>query len=172
VVQQATALSPSDRTVLEVSLSRMSGDAFGALTTLPLYCLGDLPSPDPRAVVLDHYDIWHSCLVVAREVLRSDARQPERVPRALDNLLNTATELRDAYIDLSTSRAYDEPMAKNACSRLVAAYERLPLLVQELSSELELDDSFLPSPRSVKRAAIERTLRWLADEVQSRAGKL
>src|SRR5579859_6478449 len=86
--------------VLEVSLSRMTRDAFGALATLPLYCLGDLPSSEPRQIVLDRYDIWHSCLVVAREVLRSDAGVADRASRSLDALLAGAAELRDAYLGI------------------------------------------------------------------------
>ena len=170
-MQQTTALSPSDRTVVEVSLGRMIGDAFGALATLPLYCLGDLPSPDRGQAVLEHYDIWHSFLVVVREVLRSDAGNSERIPESLEKLLNTATELRDAYLAIGAGGDHDAPAAKNGYSRLVTAYNHLPILVQQLSNELDLDDSFLPNPRSLKRVSYERTLRWLGEELQSRAAQ-
>jgi hypothetical protein len=146
----------------------MIGDAFGALATLPLYCLGDLESLDPGAIVLDHYDIWHSCLVVSREVLRSDGWNAEHVSGLIDDLLSTTAQLRDAYLAIATARTQDRTSAKNAHLLLVASYERLHNGVQQLVSELELDDSILPSPQSLKRVSYERTLRWLGEELQSR----
>lgn len=168
-MQQATALSPSDRTVLEVSLKRMTGDAFGALATLPLICLGDLPTPDPQAIVLDHYDIWHSCLIVAREILRSDGGAAEGVPDALEKLLVTVAELRDAYLAMIAASPAVEIDPNAIHLRIAAAYERLPILVQDLATDLDLRDALLPNTQSLKRTSYERTLRWLGEELQSRA---
>lgn len=146
----------------------MAGDAFGALATLPLYCLGDLPSSNPAAVILSHFDIWHSCLVVARETLRADAAALERMPQPLDDLLSTARELRDAYLAIHSDNAGNVDMSTEAYQRLVAAYERLPVLIRQLAEELGLDDSFLAAPQSVKHATSERTLRWLGEELRAR----
>ena len=60
-----------------VLLGLATGDAFGALATLPLYCLGELPSPDPRAIILDHYEVWRSYLIVVRQVLKADSDAPD-----------------------------------------------------------------------------------------------
>lgn len=149
----------------------MAGDAFGALATLPLYCLGDLPSSDPGAMVLSHYDIWHSCLVVARETLRADASSLEQMPPPLEDLLSTATELRDAYLALHLDGTADSDAASKAYRRLVAAYERLPVLIKQLGDELGLDASFVAPPQSLKRATYERTLSWLGEELRARTAQ-
>jgi hypothetical protein len=164
-VQQATTLSPADRTALEVSLARMTGDAFGALATLPLYCLGELPSPDPRVIILEHYEVWRSCLIVVREVLKADGGAPEIVQASLAALIDMTAELRDCYTQVNASYLTTPTSARTAYGRLVAAYERLPLLIRDLGVALELDTSFLPAPRSLKRTSYDRSLRAFGEAI-------
>src|SRR5258708_3802201 len=103
-MHQATKLSPADRTAVEVSLARLAGDAFGALATLPLYCTKELPAPDPGALILDHCDVWRSCLIVVREVMKSNGFTSDEMPAAVEALLKEITAIRDAYLAIHANQ--------------------------------------------------------------------
>jgi hypothetical protein len=165
---QASTLSARDRLVLEASLSRMVGDIFGALATLPLICLGDLPSPDPGRAVAERYDVWRSCLIVAREILRSSCDTPESASRSLDALLMAVGDIRDGYGEIADSIKTNRAASEAAYGRLADAYGRLPDLIRNFAGELGIDCTFLPAPQSVKHVASERSLRWFGEETRSR----
>jgi hypothetical protein len=159
-LQSQITLSPVDRTVLEASLRRMIGDGVGAVATLPLYCLGELPTADPEAIVESHFDIWHSCLVVVREVLRADHGE---IPEIIDQLFATVVDLRDAYLALA--RQGRKATAVTA-EQLVDSYKTLPILCRTLVQEFNLNDSFVPASDSLKQVSLSRTLQWVHDELQ------
>lgn len=164
-----TLLSSSDRAALEVSLGRLMTDALGALATLPLFCLGGLPADDPRAPVQDRYDVWRSCLIVAREVIRANAEAPESAMATVRASLNAAGDVRDAFFDIAESHQDAPAAAQAAFRRLSDAYDRLSSDVHELSESLGLEPSFLPAARSVRRVSFERSLRSLGEELDRRA---
>jgi hypothetical protein len=168
-VAHATTLSPSDQTAVEVSLRRMISDMFGALATVPLYCLGELETPDPRRVVLDHYEIWRSCLILAREILRSDPSEGGGWRPALDAMMSAIAELRDAYLVIAESARTAPTDAVSSFNKLVDTYSRIPQLASDLSRALEIDELDLPLTGSLRQGSHERTLNWLGDELRSRA---
>jgi hypothetical protein len=143
----------------------MTGDAFGALATLPLFCLGQLPSPDPLAVVRQHFDVWHSCLVVVREVMKAGGGMTDQDARdSLAALIELVADLRDAYIDIHLSHCTAPQGAAAAFERLQAAYDRMPLLVREFAATADVEASFLPKPHGLKAMTHQRTLQWLAQQ--------
>ncbi|HEY2588696.1 MAG TPA: hypothetical protein VGI81_23340, partial [Tepidisphaeraceae bacterium] len=117
---------------------------FGALSTLPLYCLGDLPSPDPGQIIGEHYDVWRSCLIVARETLRSSIDATASAHQSLNALLAAADNIRGRFSGIATSLKSDPTGAAAAYARLSEAYWRLPDLNRNLANELGIDCSFLP----------------------------
>jgi hypothetical protein len=146
----------------------MSGDVFGAVATLPLYCLGELPVADPVAVISQHYEVWRSCLIVAREILRSSSDAPEGAYRSWSDLLTAVDDIREAYVRIAACSKTDRAASEVAYGRLADSYGRLPDLIRNFGGELGIDCSFLPAPRSVKHVASERTLRWFGDEIRAR----
>jgi hypothetical protein len=168
-VAHATTLSPSDQTAVEVSLRRMIADLFGALATVPLYCLGELQTPDPRRVVLDHYEIWRSCLILAREILRSDPSEGGGWRTAMDAMMSAVAELRDAYLGIAEFARTAPSDALLSFNKLVDTYSRIPQLVSDLSKALDIDELHLPSAGSLRQRSHEGTLNWLGEELRSRA---
>ncbi|HSZ55803.1 MAG TPA: hypothetical protein VK797_09090 [Tepidisphaeraceae bacterium] len=166
-MQSTATFSPSDRATIETSLARMTGDAFGALATLPLFCLGQLPSPDPEAAIHEHFEVWHSCLIVIREVIKAAGAKGDRdTHAAVAALLDVVGDLRDAYIDIHHFHRAEPQRAADTVKRLQAAYDRMPSLVRDLAARLELESPFLPGPRSLKSVLPQRNLQWLSDEIQ------
>lgn len=164
----ATALSASDQTAIEVSLGRMVGDMFGALATLPLYCLGELPAPDPNQIVLEHYEVWRSCLIVTREIIRSDGSETADFRSSLDAMMTAAGDLRDAYLGLSASGRTDPARALAAYDRLAETYGHIPSLMGDVSRSLEIDHTYLAKPGSIRHSSYERALTSLGAELHSR----
>lgn len=164
-VQQAIKLSPADRSAIEVSLARMVGDAFGALATLPLFCTGQLPSPNPAAAILEHFDVWRSCLVVVREVLKSAGFGAAEMPDALHELMDQVATIRDAYGEIHSHHKTNRRHALLAFERLRENYGSLAESVRELGIGLEIDTTFLPGDRSLKKTSHDRSLRWLGEQL-------
>lgn len=169
---QTSTLTPRDRLLLEASLGRMVGDVFGALATLPLYCLGELPVADPAAIIGEHYEVWRSCLIVAREILRSSSEAPQGAYRSWGDLLRAIDDIREAYGRIANNSKTDRAATEAAFARLADSYGRLPDLIRNFGSELGIDCSFLPAPQSVKHVASERALRWFGDEIRAGASDL
>lgn len=164
-MQHAVTLAPSDRTAIEVSLSRLTGDLFGSISTLPLYCFGQLPSDNPADLINAHYEIWHSCLIVVREVLKGTGDTADAAHATLTELSQEIERLRQAYVQLQKS-------VESATFRdFEAVYETIPHLVRDLCDELELDPAFLPGSKSLRSVTFQRSLRWLKDEIGHRAGQ-
>lgn len=168
-VARATILSPSDQTAVEVSLRRMIADLFGALATVPLYCLGELQTPDSRRVVLDHYEIWRSCLIFAREIMRSDPSEGGGWRPTLDAVMSAIAERRDGYLGIAESARTAPSDALLSFNKLVDTYSRIPQLTSDLSKALEINELHGPLSGSLRQRSHERMMNWLGDELQSRA---
>ena len=167
-MQQVLLLSPADRATIESSLNRLIGNAYGAMATLPLYCLGELHALNPASLVTDRYDVWHSYLIMIREVLRS-ASSLDNISPTLDALFGTVNSLRDAFLELISGRTLDSDKARAAYNDLVSAYDHLVLNTIEIIRDLELQEQILPAENSLKRVCFERSLRWFGDELRAKA---
>ena len=117
---QTLTLSPSCRAVVETSLKRMVVNAYGAMATLPLYCVGELSTSESDSMVMERYEVWHSFLVVAREMLRSTSFfESAKVP--VDSLFEVVDHLRDAFLKLLHSRTMNRAAVRVEYERFVRA---------------------------------------------------
>jgi hypothetical protein len=170
-VPQSIALSEADLTVLNASLSRMVKRAFGALATLPLFCVGELDSNDLPQLIRDHHEAWHSFLIVARETLSSagiDSDGPEL--KAIAELLDAADVLRDSYLRLATCRTLPSQNVKAAYEQLAGAYARIPMCIKTIAGSFDLEASALMEPTRVSIASAHRSLARFAQDLQTITG--
>jgi len=164
-VEQATKLSSAERTNIAVALSRLVGDTFGSLATLPLVCLGELHLPDPEAAITDHFNLWRSYLVVVGNVLRT-AGFGETLPDGVKVLTDCITEIRDANRQILADHVGNPRTAVAAFARMESAFQRIPGAVRDLGMALDVDITFLPGQRSLKTWTHERSLRWLGERLR------
>ena len=167
-MEQATKLSPAERTAIAVALSKMAGDAFGSLATLPLFCLGELHSPDPERAVSEHYDVWRSCLVVVREVLRG-AGFGNELPITFSDLSDCVAGIRDAYLEILRDHTTNPQKALAAYALLEERYEALPTAVRDLGVAVDVDTAFPPGENSLKKVSYDRSLRWFGQKLRDSA---
>ena len=169
-MQQSLILTPSDRATIETSLARLIGNSWGAMATIPLYCVGEFNAPDAEMMVHERYDIWHSCLVVAREMLRSSLLI-ESVNSPMDALFSaTSEDLRDEFVKLMRSRDMSRDEVKRAYGRLAAAYEQLSISILEIGHALELSPELVPARNSLKWVVFERSMKWFGEELGALPG--
>jgi hypothetical protein len=164
-------LSSSNRAVVKTSLGRMVGNAYGALATLPLYCVGMITTSDPDSIVIARYDVWHSYLVVTREMLRSTSFL-ERGKTPLDSLFAAVERLRDGFLKLLHARTMNAAAVRIEYKRLASSYRRIASLVEILGQHLELTSPLVPAPDSLKYVVFERSLRWFGKELNKVAGTI
>ena len=164
-MSQATAIPRNDLAVLDNAVSRMAGCAYGALATLPLYCVGKLHTSDLRELILEHYEKWHSFLVVARETLRTGefSHAPETAP--INELLEVADQLRDSYLILAQCRSLSRARVRSAYKDLVDAYDGIPQCVERLGKSLGVHLSFRTHASSPRLIIAGRSLKWFDEEL-------
>ena len=164
-MSQTTAIPKNDAAVLDNAVSRMAGCAYGALATLPLYCVGKLHASGVPGLILEHHEKWHSFLIVARETLRTGefSHAPEIGP--INELLDVADKLRDAYLTLARSQSLPKEQVKSAYSNLVNAYGRIPACVDQIGKSVGTRLSFRTDSRSARLIVAERTLKWFGEEL-------
>src|SRR5665213_1584455 len=115
----------------------MVGDAYGAMATIPLYCVGKFDASEADSMVLARFDVWHSYLVVAREMLKSTSfLETAKVP--LESLFEAVDHLRDAFLKLLHAPTMDPIAVRGEYERLVSAYEQIPRSVEEIGEFLDL----------------------------------
>jgi hypothetical protein len=172
-MHQANSLSSNERAGLELALSRMTLNAFGSLATLPLFCLRVVNPPDVRSVIEERHDVWHSFLVVAREILRCGPKTLAGATPSVQTLFRAASDIRDAYVELAEHEncSPGQPMA--SYHKLANAFNQIRLCVEELKRLLapEVDLSPLSVRLMERRTYDERNLRWFGKEVQTRSAK-
>jgi hypothetical protein len=169
-VSQSIALSEVDLTVLDAALSRMVKRSFGALTTLPLFCLGELESTDLPEVIHDHYEAWHSFLIVARETLHAAGMAGSPESAAITELLGIADTLRDAYLELADCRTLSTVKVRQAFERLFESYIRIPKCICIITESLDLEVSAISEPGRLTIASGYRSLARFAEALQAVTG--
>jgi hypothetical protein len=163
-MSQATTVPRNDLAVFDNAVSRMAGCAYGALATLPLYCVGKLHTSGLRALILEQHEKWHSFLVVARQTLRTGefSHAPEE---PINELLEIADQLRDAYLGLAKSPSLSKERVGSAYKELVDAYGRIPTCVDQIGKSLGARLSFRTDARSPRLVVAERSLKWFGEEL-------
>jgi hypothetical protein len=132
------------------------------MATLPLFCLGTFHAPDAQTLVTERFDVWHSLLVVTREVLRS-ASALEPVDATVAALLATTGGLRDAFLALLNAKTLSRREVRKAYALLTEMYRQLATGVENLARELELDEQVLPARGSIMLVTFERSLHSFGD---------
>jgi hypothetical protein len=168
-MSQMDALSTTDRVLLRTALTRMTGNALGALSVLSLMCLGDLPGSDPRREITERHDVWRSYLLVIGEMMKVQHGGSEDAHSIHRSLLRAVDELRNAYMELADWSRQPPLAAESNYFRLAKAYDQLELLVQRFSDAISIDASVLPTPGSLKRVSYKRSLDWLRQELLTRS---
>ena len=163
---QEMQLTEADLTVLDGVLRRMVKRSWGVLTTLPLFCLGIIEAGGLRELILDHYDAWHSYLVVARETLRAAQMADGTEMAAVRELLEISDSLRDAYLQLAECRTHPGPHVKVAYDSLRDAYARIPHCIKQIGSSLDLKVTSIIEPQRAAVVCSERSLNWFGDELK------
>ena len=162
---------PANLAVVDTLLRRMVGDAYGAMATIPLYCVGKFDASQADSMVMERYDVWHSYLVVAREMLRSTSLL-ESPHAPLDALFEAVDHLRDAFLELLHARTMKPVAARIEYERLVRSYQQIPRSVEEMGELLDLTPPLVPEPTSLKWSAFDRSLQWFGKELNKVAGTL
>jgi hypothetical protein len=151
--------------VIQTSLTRLVANAYGAMATLPLFCVGALHPENPEIAVLERYDVWHSFLVVTRELLRSDSLH-ESVNPTLLMLFSAIESLRDAFLKLLEGASLTTDETASAYKALTENYRCIAAGVAEIARELEIDEhAVVPGEKSLRYVVFERTLRWFGEEL-------
>jgi hypothetical protein len=169
IMSQMDALSTTDHVLLRTALSRMTGNALGALSVLSLMCLGDLPGSDPRHEITERHDVWRSYLLVIGEMMKAQHGGSEEAHGIHLSLLRAVDDLRNAYMELADWSRQPRLAVESSYSRLAKAYDQLELLIQRFADAINIDVSVLPKPGSLKRVSYQRSLDWLRQELLTRS---
>ncbi len=162
------SLSADECTVMQFCLRRMAVGAFGSLATIPLFCLGELGGGDAGPIISDHYDIWRSCLTVARVLLQTKPFSMDAARGQLDGLFEIAADLRNAYVELSEYEKSPADQTLAAYAKLVSSFDRIATCVGDLGKAANLDVSPILSLLSMRRKYYGNSLQWFGDEIRGK----
>lgn len=158
-------ISDEIKTVLRFILDKAIRSIYAELNILCQRCLGYIGSGDQRAIILDRYHLWQSCIIVMKEILRGKD-VPESVGQAFEDMRRLIEDLRDAFVNLASVRQNNKGARISICERFKKVFRELSVTIQQIDVALDLGTRFIKEKNNLARISGERSLNWLCSELQ------